>query len=153
MTRRTYEYLKQRKEALEEEVRDMGRLSEGHDRAAHHDDAGTVLHRERTQREIQDIGNLSGTRFVEPRQETDRVGVGNRVNIVYKTNGEEEDSHLVLPSEDRVHASSTGLGSVITPESPVGKAIIGKSAGTEVEVSTRPPIKARIKSIEPGDFE
>jgi transcription elongation factor GreA len=58
------------------------------------------------------------------------VGVGSRVRLVEVASGDELDYQVVGPEE------TNPRGGKISHRSPVGRAILGKSAGDEVEVAT-----------------
>jgi transcription elongation factor GreA len=58
------------------------------------------------------------------------VGVGSRVRLVEIASGDELDYQVVGPEE------TNPRGGKISHRSPVGRAILGKSAGDEVEVAT-----------------
>ena len=152
MTRATLEWLKTRKRELEDSLRSAGSDADsGHQRAAVHDDQATEQLKNQRRAELERIGDLRFVVPVEPRTETDSIGIGNRVDLLC-LQPKDQLSALVLPADDSTYAERTGLGMVITPESPIGKAIIGKAVGEEVEVNTKPPKRIKIRAIKPGDF-
>jgi transcription elongation factor GreA len=71
------------------------------------------------------------------------VGVGSRVRLVEVASGDELDYQVVGPEE------TNPRGGKISHRSPVGRAILGKSAGEEVEVATPGgAVRYRIVSVD-----
>ena len=152
MTQKTLDYLTGRKRELEERLIKQGQDSDGgHQRASVHDDQASELSKNEINAELGRIGKLNNTKIVFPRSDTTSVGLGNRVNLMF-LQPDEELSALVLTSVDAMYAARTHMGDIITPESPLGKAILGRSVGDEIEIKTKPPKRVRIDSVLPGDF-
>lgn len=152
MTQKTWKYLTKRREELQGKLQEQGSNSDGgHQRASVHDDQASELYKNELRVELARIGKLDNVAIIQPRQDTSKVGLGNRVAVSF-IQLDDGLSALVLPGIDSMYSSHTGLGDIVTPESPLGKAIIGRSAGDEVEMKTKPPKRVKIEKILPGDF-
>lgn len=152
ITQRTLNYLTGRRKELEERLVKQGQDSDGgHQRAAVHDDQATELFKNELRSELARIGRLDNVAIIQPRQENSTVELGNRVGVSF-LQLDDSLSALVLSGTDSVYSSHTNLGDIITPESPLGKAIIGRRVREEVEIKTKPPKRVRIDEILPGDF-
>ncbi|MBW2271776.1 MAG: GreA/GreB family elongation factor [Deltaproteobacteria bacterium] len=100
-------------------------------------------HRQRRQRAKEELESLisfaaEGLRELGPR---DAVGLGALVDVSIETDeGSEERTFFVLPvgAGTELHGpGGDGFVSVITPASPVGRALQGARAGDQVEVLVR----------------
>lgn len=152
ITQRTLNYLTDRRKELEERLIKQGQDSDGgHQRASVHDDQASELSKNEINAELNRIGKLNNMKIIFPRNDTSSVELGNKVNLIF-LQPDEELSALVLTSADAMYAERTQLGVIITPESPLGKAIIGRTVNEEVEIKTKPPKRVRIDEILPGDF-
>lgn len=152
MTEKTLNYLRTRVAEIDERILELTTGESGHQRAAYHDDAGgqndlNNLRGLRTQ-----IGNLRGVSIIEPREKTDDVGMGNRIKVLYE--GEEEPEMFYLLGRDDAANEGNWVNGVISNQSPLGQAIVGKLAGDTVIVETpENSVSVRIIDIFPGDFE
>ena len=89
--------------------------------------------------------------IIEPRQETDTVGLGNEV--VLRFEDEDSDERFLLLGPDDAVTGKDKEPRWISQETPIGQAILGKSAGTNVIVRTPSgETKVKIKKILPGTF-
>ena len=124
------EYLKtiKRKEVAEKikEARGFGDLSEN----AEYDEAKNEQNQ--VESRIIDLENMLKNAVVidQDEVEIDKVGIGTRVRV-YDVEFEEELEYSIVGSTEADPDKNK-----ISDESPVGKAILGKKAGDEVEVST-----------------
>ncbi|MCX6727017.1 MAG: GreA/GreB family elongation factor [Candidatus Shapirobacteria bacterium] len=151
MSQKTYEQLTRRKIELEAEIRQRGAASSGHQRASIHDDAGAENELNLLRADLNRIGNLTYVDIIQPREATDTVNLGNEIVVQYE--GEETpERFLVLGYDDNVFRDDL-KGRVITPESPIGKAVLGKKPGEEAsfEASKR-QVTVEIRQVLKGDF-
>ena len=124
------EYLKtiKRKEVAEKikEARGFGDLSEN----AEYDEAKNEQNQ--VESRIIDLENMLKNAVVidQDEVEIDKVGIGTRVKV-YDVDFEEEIEYSIVGSTEADPDKNK-----ISDESPVGRAILGKKAGDEVEVST-----------------
>ncbi len=124
------EYLKtiKRKEVAEKikEARGFGDLSEN----AEYDEAKNEQNQ--VESRIIDLENMLKNAVVidQDEVEIDKVGIGTRVKV-YDVEFDEEIEYSIVGSTEADPDKNK-----ISDESPVGKAILGKKAGDEVEVST-----------------
>ena len=124
------EYLKtiKRKEVAEKikEARGFGDLSEN----AEYDEAKNEQNQ--VESRIIDLENMLKNAAVidQDEVEIDKVGIGTRVKV-YDVDFEEEVEYSIVGSTEADPDKNK-----ISDESPVGRAILGKKAGDEVEVST-----------------
>lgn len=124
------EYLKtiKRKEVAEKikEARGFGDLSEN----AEYDEAKNEQNQ--VESRIIDLENMLKNASVidQDEVEIDKVGIGTRVKV-YDVDFEEEIEYSIVGSTEADPDKNK-----ISDESPVGRAILGKKAGDEVEVST-----------------
>ncbi|OGM24966.1 hypothetical protein A2715_00095 [Candidatus Woesebacteria bacterium RIFCSPHIGHO2_01_FULL_39_32] len=85
--------------------------------------------------------------IIAPREETDDVGIGNKVALRFEGESEPEEFNLLGPADASV------LPGAISFESPVGSALIGRQVGDEIEIEVNGQIhRIRIEGIRPGDF-
>lgn len=86
--------------------------------------------------------------LLTPRSETDTVGIGN--TIVLKYDGEFAPETFTILGKDDTHTRPDW----ISYETPLAKALMGKPAGSDVELSLPNSGKAKVKllSILPGNF-
>ena len=124
------EYLKtiKRKEVAEKikEARGFGDLSEN----AEYDEAKNEQNQ--VESRIIDLENMLKNAAVIDHDEVeiDKVGIGTRVKV-YDVDFEEEIEYSIVGSTEADPDKNK-----ISDESPVGKALLGKKTGDEVEVST-----------------
>ncbi|MDQ3703192.1 MAG: transcription elongation factor GreA [Chloroflexota bacterium] len=86
---------------------------------------------------------LRHSELIEDQAVTTGVGVGSHVRLVEVASGDELDYQVVGPEE------TNPRGGKISHRSPVGRAILGRMAGDEVEVTTPGgAVRYRIKSVE-----
>ena len=93
---------------------------------------------------------LHNIEIIEPRQETDDIGLGNTVILRFK--GEDEDEKFtVLGPDDTGTGRDRGWISIL---SPVGALLIGHKEGEviKMELEGRDPQEITIKRILPGEF-
>lgn len=149
MARFTLDYLRQRKRKAEEELRELGRSSDGHQRASLHDDPASE-ERRNTLRAIRDsIGNLERVEIIQPKRDTSQIGLGNRVTVEYADGGKE--TYTILSNDDAAHSDRTGI---ISHRSPIGSALLGKQRGETVvcKLPNKRQIELKIRKIMSGDF-
>ena len=115
-------------------AREFGDLSENFEYHAAKNEQGLLEARIRTLR-----SRLAHAVVVES-EATGAVGVGSRV-VIEDANGERMD----------VEISSVGGSGAVSPDSPLGRALIGAAVGDTVEVEApRGSWTARVVSVEPG---
>lgn len=86
---------------------------------------------------------LRHSELIEDQAITSGVGVGSHVRLVEVASGDQLDYQVVGPEE------TNPRGGKISHRSPVGRAILGRSAGDEVEVATPGgAVRYRIMSVE-----
>lgn len=96
------------------------------------------------------IGDLSYIEIIAPQRKTDEVRIGNQVLIVYE-DGEIESVFLLGP-DDVTYCE--GQEVVVSYVSPLGRALIGKRPGDQVDFSTDGRnFQVQVRDIFPGDFE
>lgn len=152
MAQFTLDHLLQKKKQIEEELRALGGTADGQQRAALHDDPSTEGRKNEIRATLNHIGNLSGVKIINPRQDIDVVGEGNQVSLLWEDESQSE-SYLLLGPDD-TNFQQDKLGKIISYESPVGAAILGKRVGSVVTYTlpNRQESKAKIVAIEPGNF-
>lgn len=153
MTEKTREILASEKKRLEERVIAIGQDSEGgHDRAAWHDSAGVQHEKNNLLASLAKIGELGRVSIINPRQETDAIGVGNQVKVRFSDSKEDEIIFLLGP-DDAIRRQDL-TGKIVSAESPLGKALLGKAANETVElkVPNLPSAFVRVMEISPGAF-
>ena len=117
-------------------AREHGDLSENFEYHSAKNEQGLLEARIRTLRSRLDNSVLVD----ESELASDEVGVGSLVEI------EDEDGVLM-----KMEISSVGGAGTVSPDSPLGRALVGHRKGDEVEVEApRGSWKARIRSIERG---
>lgn len=152
MTKGAYNFLKRSlQDALDHlreaqrSVGEAGDTSDWHDNFAF-DEAhrqidlwSSVIRMRRTQ--------MENVIFIPPRVETDRVGLGNAVELRFQ--GEEEnETFLVLGSVDAMFRKNC-----LSYQTPIGHRILGQPAGSVIEFEIDGE-KTRVKIVRilPGDF-
>lgn len=92
---------------------------------------------------------LRDVEIIPPRQQTDRVGIGNTVVIKFEVEPEDETFTILGPDDS---GKKEGWVSYL---SPLGKSLIGKVVGETAEYSLGKErvTRIRIVSILPGNFE
>lgn len=153
MTRRAYEVARQKFGSISSELAEQhkelgiaGGTNDFHDNAAF-DEAN---------RRIDVIGISFETwrqavmypTFIERREETDTVQIGNLVEVEIVTYKERFVANILGPVDAILFKDDS-----ISYESPLGKALIGCSKGTEIEYeAANRKLKAKVIDILPGDF-
>lgn len=154
MTRQTYDKLIALKQRLSAEIAEAGEgAGSGHARAGYHDDPGHEHARNATRGRLLLIGDLSEVKFIEPRREIDRVGIGNRIKLDYG-DGEPEEA-LLLGSDDFTYGDHQQFKfPIVSAFSPIGEKILGQPKGTKIDLKLdeKRQIKVRIADVLPGDF-
>lgn len=152
MTRKTLEIMKARRADVEKKLAQMGSEStDGDSRAGYHDDAGFQNDINRVRGELGRVGNIDSVEIIEPRNETSDVGIGNKVMAKFVEDNETETIYLL--GEDDVIRRTDLAGTIVSAQSPLGKAILGKRQDETVEVNGSPDkIHVTILRIERGDF-
>lgn len=157
MTRVTWEKLKadlilEEQKAIEANLQKgeaAGQGSDWHDNPAYDQailDAGVAESRVNTIRE-----RLHNVVVIEPRTDTDVVGLGNIVVLRYPDEDEDEKFVILGPADSQVGADKDPQW--ISFETPIGKAIMGKKAGDKVPLSIPSgETVVTIKKILPGQF-
>jgi transcription elongation factor GreA len=151
MTQSTLDSLLERKARLKEVLRELGASSEGDQRAAQHDDIATVQRKYEIESLLQLIGDLERVEIIKPREETSEIGLGNQVSLVWK--GEEQpEIYLLLGPDDKAFGECSRV--IVSYESPLGAAILGKRTG-ETATFILPDdgeFTVKIVAIKPGNF-
>lgn len=149
MTQGTLDYLRAQKSELEAEIRQRGNESSGHQRASIHDDAGAENALNLLRATLMRIGDLSDVDIIKPSKDTNLVNLGVKVRIQFE-DGEEELT--ILSQDDVIHRKD--IGQIVSPESPLGMAILGKKKGeiAEFQLSRTERAKVKILDIRCGDF-
>jgi transcription elongation GreA/GreB family factor len=151
MTQKTLALLHQQRTDLQDQLIALSSGSgSGHARSGYHDAAGIEHDKNLLQSRLDQIGDLGGVKIIEPREEVDRIDVGNRVTVNY---GEEDIETIYLLGPDDA-SYLKDLGTIASYESPLGKAIRGKKTGetAELRLSGGRSIDVRIVSIQAGEF-
>ncbi len=153
MTRETYNRLlrelESAEQALAQSSKDIGDAAgESHE---WHDNAAYDQAKRDTQINAAFVLNLrqsvTDPVFIEPRQEVDRVGLGNTVGVLFQGEDEPEE-YTVLGKYD----SGTNK-SWISYESPLGEKLLGKKPGDRIEYEVKnAKVQAKVVSISPGKF-
>jgi|SRR5581483_815606 len=86
--------------------------------------------------------SLLKPQIIEPRRETETVGIGNKVTVQFSDGS--QLTLTLLGSEDGATRDEW-----LSCDTPIGKAILGKKAGDEVELESG---RIKILAILPGDF-
>jgi len=149
MTQGTLDLLLAKKRELEGEIRMRGAESSGHQRASIHDDAGAENALNLLRGTLMRIGDLSYVSVIQPPKHADVVNLGTKVRIQFE-DGEEELT--VLSQDDVIYRKD--IGQVVSPESPLGMAILGKKKGdtAEFQLSRSGKARVRILDISRGNF-
>lgn len=147
----------QTKERLEEELRSVNQTlvdktkslggtqesaQDWHDNAAydHLQEELAVLE----DRQLRISVALREPKIIEPRRETDIVGIGNTVFVRYQGETENEAFTILGPYDSKTHPSW------ISYESALGNALIGQLSGSNVELPNGTSVT--LVRILPGDF-
>lgn len=139
MTKKTLEYLRIKKAELEAEIKRRGSESSGHQRASLHDDAGAENALNLLRGTLTKIGDLSRINIIEPNQQTDFVNLGNMVKVKFDDGVEEV---TILSPDDVIHRKD--IGTVVSPISPLGKAIMGKQKDDKATLILSPDEKTTV---------
>ena len=141
----TLAYYQARKAELERQLVEMGLDKEGgHQRQEHHDNAGAVLVENQARAELQRIGDLRGVQLIEPPEQVTEVVLGARVFLEFPDS--QESLEAIIGAPDEVQASIPNR-MVISNQSPIGKALIGKQAGQEITYRVGTTQKVVITSL------
>ncbi len=151
MTQKTLELLRTDQQKAQAEVSSIGAEADGgHARAGFHDNAGLEHHRNTMQAEIQRIGDLSTAVIIEPRENIDKIGLGNQVTLRFIEEGVNETVYFLGP-DDVINLKD--LGDIVSPLSPLGSAIHGRSIGETVSFCVNDAqVQVKILNIEAGNF-
>jgi len=149
MAQRTYDYLLKRKEIINQEVKNVGKRRRGiGQRALMHDDAGTAHYQNNLRAELMMIGDLSSVSIIKPPNDISVVSLGVEVEVGYE-NGKKLKALLLGPDDSNTLEDQN----VISYNSPLGKAMIGKKVGDEVQIKVKANIlKVKILNISEGNF-
>ncbi|NCN08055.1 hypothetical protein GW944_00600 [Candidatus Parcubacteria bacterium] len=152
MTEDTYKSLKRSREDAEKHLREAlksigeaGDTSDWHDNFAFDEahrqvDFWSSVIRMRS-------SQLKNVIFIQPRVETDRVGLGNAVELEFDNTGGSE-TFLVLGPIDTVFREDS-----LSYQTPIGQRILGQPAGKTIEFSNDDQkVKVKIIKILPGNF-
>lgn len=154
MTRQTKERLERNLAELREKLSDTGRSigeaagpnSDWHDNPAF--DYAQMEFKLLGGQEAELSQKLLNIKIIEPRQETDTVDLGNTVRLRFGDMDEDEMFTILGPDD-----GATGMDLEprwISCETPVAKAVIGKSRGETAEFNNGQTVK--VKEILPGEF-
>lgn len=151
MTRKTYELLQSElrdaRQDFEASSQEIGRAAEGewHDNAGY--DAAILETRVKGARVERINSAVQNVEFIEPRQRTDVVGIGNEVEIRYVDEDGTERYLILGPYEA---APEKGI---ISYESLLGKALLQKRVGDTVAYASPVGLlEVTIVQILPGNF-
>lgn len=149
MTQKTYDYLLERREVINQELKNVGKKRRGvGQRALMHDDAGTEHYQNTLRVELATIGDLSSVSIIKPPKDISVVSLGVEVEVGYE-NGKKLKAFL-LGSDD---FNTLEDQNVISYNSPLGKAIIGKKIDEKVQIKVRTNVlKVKILNISKGNF-
>jgi|SRR3989338_1045122 len=132
--------------ALKEIGEAAGNASDWHDNAAF--DQANVDHDVNASWTRSLVAKLRNTQIIKPRQETDKIDLGNKVVILYE-GAIEPETYTLLGGDD----SGTKRG-WISHTTPLGSMLLGRSEGEVVDVEVGgTKRKAKVLKILPGDFE
>lgn len=153
MTRRTYEQLivdlRVAEEALRASGKSVGEAAgdshEWHDNAAY-DQAIREVRINSTYVDMLRNSTKSPV-FIEPRIETEDVGIGNVVRVLFDDEENPEEFTLLGPNDSKVESSW------LSYLSPLGSSLIGLKRGQDVEYAIgERKIKAKLIDIQQGNF-
>jgi len=149
MTQKTYNYLLERREVINQEVKNVGKKRRGvGQRALMHDDAGTEHYQNSLRVELAMIGDLSSVNIIKPSEDISSVSLGAEVEVEHE-NGKKLKAFLLGPDDFNTLEDQN----VISYNSPLGKAIMGKGVGDEVQIKVKANIlKFKILNISKGNF-
>ena len=90
---------------------------------------------------------IKTAKVIDVRSNADEIGLFDKVTIYIEEDDEEQTIELVTTLRQNA------LKGLISKESPVGKAILGKKVGDRVEIVVSPEMKytVEIRSITPGE--
>ena len=133
-----------RKEAIEavKEARAQGDLSENFEYYA------AKRHKNQNESRIRYLERMIKTaKVIDASSNPDEIGLFDKVTIYIEEDDEEQTIELVTTLRQNA------LKGLISKESPVGKAILGKKVGDRVEIVVSPEMKytVEIRSITPGE--
>ena len=124
-----------------------GRESDWHDNAAF--DYANMEHDLKSANVANLMKKLHDVEIIIPRQQTDRVGVGN--TVVVKFEGEQDEETFTVLGPDDAGRKPGWLSYL----SPLGKSLIGRVEGDKTEYSQSGENEQKVLLIKilPGDFE
>ena len=155
MTQATFQRMRERQQKFEAERKEVtggmreaaGRIGQWHDSFAYEQaqrDADLLA------RQIFDIREkLKNVEFIKPRQETDKVGIGNAVRLRYR-DGEEEEITILGPNDYNYGDNPSWFPYT----SPLAQAIMGHGKEESVGYqAAEKEFEVTILDIKPGEFE
>lgn len=139
MAKQTLEYLEGKKVRVWAELQQLTGDVDGHQRQELHDDAGIPFRRNQLETELNAIGDLSRVEIYEQNGQPDVVKLGRTVSLQFlEEDGSDPEEYYVGTTDDAIFGDSSGLGKVLTVDSPTGKSILGKSEGDTVNIKLSP---------------
>lgn len=155
MAEKTYNHLVQTRSQIEVELVGIQQDSEGgHERAMVHDSAGLLGHRNVLIGRANMIGDLSHVQLISPRQEVDKVFLGNKIRV-WMDSDDSDDYYTVLgPDDASVKLPGLAPGTqVISYKSPLGASLIYLAhEDWGVFKNGNNLVAVRVLAIEPGEF-
>ncbi len=90
---------------------------------------------------------IATAKVIDVKQHADTVGLFSKVTIFNEKLGREQQIQLVTTLRQNP------LKGLVSKESPVGRALLGRRAGDRVEIAVSPEMKytVEIRSVEPGE--
>lgn len=151
MSEGTLRMLGDKRKDIEAQIRQIGAEGSGHQRASLHDDAGTENRLNLLRGSLARIGELGNAVIINPRVDCDAIGLGNSVRVQF-LDDDSTETFLLLGQDDVIYRSD--IKNIISINSPLGGAILGKRAGDEIELSIAKTTvrKIRIEKIDKGVF-
>lgn len=126
-----------------------GSGSDWHDNPAYEEAIRESVIVEQRYNQLQD--KLRKVVIIEPRQETDFIGLGNEVVVRFED--EEADETFVLLGADDSATGKNFKPQWISIDTPLGQALLGQTRGTTIEVNAPAgKIRVKIKKINAGSF-
>lgn len=154
MAEKTFGYLSKEQQRIQAELLQIaGEAEGGHQRAQIHDSATLVSHANVLRGRLSMIGDLTIAQFIRPRQEVDRLLLGNRAVIWTDVDGEEEIT-LLGPDDAGTRVSDLAVGTrIISFRSPIGQVIFGlKNQDWSVAKVGENLVGINIRNVGPGVF-
>lgn len=150
ITEGTLKLLCRKRDEITEHLQRLGSDRSGDQRASMHDEPGIENTKNLLRRSLARIGDLSRIKIIRSRKEVNIVDIGNRVLIGFE-DGYEELMALLGP-DDAIYR--TDLASIVSSESPLGKAIRGKRKNEEATFNLSRAATRRVKILDilEGEF-